>query len=126
MEETAQIKKAKCSKRKVKDAAEPASVRIKPGSKKKALALQHEANNKPNGRKIKLDDIFELALSLVTSEHLKTLQERSMTHEDRKEILRQKYIESRGPISKDEFTGLMMTAEFFEFLKATDSMRIVA
>lgn len=117
---------SKVQKSKSKNVAKHASVRIKAGSKKIAVALRHEANNKPNGRKIKLDDIFEIALSLVTSAHLKALQERAMTHEDRKEILRQKYIETRGPISKDEFTGFMMTAEFHEFLKTTDSMRIVA
>lgn len=122
MEMKAQKSESKVSKSKAKGAAKHhASVRVKAASKKVALALRDEANDKPTGRSVKLDDIFELALSLVTSEHLKTLQERSMTHEDRKEILRQKYIKTRGPISKDEFTGFMMTAEFQKFLLDQDS-----
>lgn len=124
METKAQKPELKVSKSKAKGAAKHSSVRVKAASKKVALALQNNANEKPTGRKIKLDDIFELALSLVTSEHLKTLQERSMTHEDRKEILRQKYIKARGSISKDDFTGFMMTVEFQDFLKeqyATES-----
>ena len=31
--------------------------------------------------------------------------------------IRQRYIAARGPISKDEFTGFMMTVAFYEFLK---------
>lgn len=45
-------------------------------------------------------------------------RDNSLSNEDRKEILRQKYIEHRGPISKDEFTGFMMKSEFQEFLNA--------
>ncbi len=117
METKPQKTELKTSKSKAKGAAKHASVRVKATSKKVALALQDEANNKPNGRKVKLDDVFELALSLVTSEHLKALQERSMTHEDRKEILRQKYIEIHGPVTRDEFIGRMMKPAFFDFLK---------
>lgn len=121
MDTKAQKSELKLSKSKAKGAAKHASVRIKAASKKVALALRDNANEKPTGRKIKLDDIFELALTLVTSEHLKTLQERSMTHEDRKEVLRQNYIKARGPISKDDFTGFMMTVEFQDFLKEQDT-----
>ena len=116
METKAQKSELKMSKSKAKCAAKHASVRVKAASKKVALALRDEANNKPSGRKVKLDDIFELALNLVTSEHLKALQEQSLTNEDRKELLRQKYIETHGPISRDQFTGLMMSAEFATFL----------
>jgi hypothetical protein len=44
------------------------------------------------------------------------MQDQSLSNEDRKEQLRQRYIEARGPISRDEFTGFMLTKEFFEFL----------
>lgn len=56
----------------------------------------------------------------------RTLQEKSMTHEDRKERLRQRYIEERGPISKDEFTGFMLSADFVEFMKAHEGFSNVA
>ena len=74
-------------------------------------------NKKEIGRKVRVDALLDLALNLVTAEHIKMLQDHSLTNEDRKEILRQQYVATRGPISKDEFTGFMMTAAFYEFLK---------
>ena len=70
------------------------------------------------GSNIKLYDLIEFALNLVTEEHLKMLQEQSMTNEDRKELLRQKYIAHFGPITKDEFTGFMMKPQFLEFINS--------
>lgn len=96
-------------------------VRITTNSEKKADRLLTLANKKKVGRKVKLFELIELAVSLVTEEHLKMLQEQSMTNEDRKEVLRQKYIELRGQISKDEFTGFMMGPAFQEFLKEVDN-----
>lgn len=71
-----------------------------------------------------LDDLFDLALGLGTTEHLKVLQERSLTHEDRKELLRQEYVELHGQITRDEFTGFMMTSGFTEFLKEAGSVKV--
>lgn len=116
----------KIQKAKGKIGVKHVSVRIRLGSKKVAVGLLAEANNKKRGRKIKLDELVELALGLVTSEHLKRLQEDSMTNEDRKEILRQKYIEMRGPISKDEFTGFMMSQDFAGFVAEQGGLTLAA
>jgi len=109
--------KEKVSKPKSKSVAKSASVRVHQEAKERAALLLLAANRKKQGRKIKFEDLFELALGLVTDEHLKQLQECSLYNEDRKEILRQKYISVRGQISKYEFTEFMMTAVFHEFLK---------
>ncbi len=92
------------------------TVRVSSDTRKAAEAILKIANEKPNGRKIKLHEVIQAGLELIQSRHIQELQEKSLTHEDRKEILRQKYIATRGPISKDEFTGFMMTAEFATFL----------
>ena len=113
--------KEKSIKTKSKSVAKSASVRVRQEAKERATLLLVVANKKKQGRKIKFEDLFELALRLVTDEHLKQLQDSSLTHEDRKEILRQKYIAARGTVSKDEFTGFMMTAAFHEFLKELES-----
>ena len=105
------------SKTKSKTSEKMSSVRIKTSSKTDAKALLKKANEKDLGRTIKFDELFALAIGLVRDEHLKMLQERSLTNEDRRELLRQKYIEVRGPVTRDEFTGLMMTPQFSEFLK---------
>lgn len=126
METKTQISESKASKKNQKGAAKHVSVRITTAAKRLAKSLRDEANKKAAGRKIMMDEIYDLALSLVTKEHLKMLQERSLTHEDRKETLRQKYVETRGSISRDEFTGFMMTAAFQEFLKEQSHVSKVA
>jgi hypothetical protein len=104
MENKAQTTGLKMEKKSAKSAAKHVTVRVKASARKL-------------GRKVKLDDIFELAISLVTPEHLKMLQERSLTNENRVALLRQKYIEVHGQVGHDEFLGLMMQPEFAIFLK---------
>ena len=117
MENKAQTTGLKMEKKSAKSAAKHVTVRVKASARKLASSLAEEANKKKLGRKVKLDDIFELAISLVTPEHLKMLQERSLTNENRVALLRQKYIEVHGQVSHDEFLGLMMHPEFAIFLK---------
>ncbi|MBL7558120.1 MAG: hypothetical protein JNM24_19980 [Bdellovibrionaceae bacterium] len=93
------------------------SIRIKDNTKKNAAILQEAANKKKFGRKIKLNDVIDFALSLLQPEHIKKLQTQSFTNEDRKEQMRLIYIDKIGTITKEEFTGFMMTDEFTEFRK---------
>jgi Rps23 Pro-64 3,4-dihydroxylase Tpa1-like proline 4-hydroxylase len=93
------------------------SLRISPDTHKKCERIVAMANKKANGRKIRIEQVLNLALDLVNDEQIKELQERSLTNEDRKEILRQKYVAIRGMISKDDFTGFMMKPEFLDFLR---------
>jgi hypothetical protein len=116
-------KKLHSEKRKVKLWV---SIRVSSETRKLAEGILKTANEKETGRKIKLDEVLQTGLALVQQEHIKTLQENSLTNEDRKEILRQRYISIRGPISKDEFTGFMMTAEFAEFLVEQNKIQVVA
>ena len=108
--------KEKVSKANGKKEKECCSVRVSARSKERADSLLAAINKKKYGRKVKFDDLFDLAIGLVADEHCKSLQEQSLTNEDRKEHLRQRYIETRGPISRDEFTGFMMTEEFQAFV----------
>jgi hypothetical protein len=118
--------KEKTNKLSAKKNAGFCSVRIRMSSKERAAALLLACNKKKSGRKVKFDELFELAISQVADEQVKLLQERSLTHEDRKEILRQKYIEARGAISKDEFTGFMMTQEFLGFVAEQGGLTLAA
>lgn len=94
------------------------SVRINSEIQKKAERILLLANKKKVGRRVKIDHLLSLALDLVSEEDIKKLQNQSLTNEDRKEILRQKWVALNGPISKDEFTGFMMTEEYFNFVSA--------
>lgn len=102
------------------------SVRISLENQKKAEKILALANKKKLGRKIKIDHVLSIALELVSDEHIKKMQNQSLTNEDRKEQLRQLYIETRGPISRDEFTGFMLTKEFSEFLTEQSTTTNVA
>lgn len=77
---------SKTTKTNLKSNQKPKSIRINSEVQKKAERLLLSANKKKVGRKIKADQ------------------------------LRQRYIEMRGPISRDEFTGFMLTKEFSGFI----------
>lgn len=102
------------------------SIRINLDNQKKAEKILLAANKKKKGRKIKLDHVLDIALDLIQDHHIKTLQDRSMTNEDRQEEIRQKYIEVHGFISKDDFIGLTRTYEYFEFLKMNNLLCSIA
>jgi hypothetical protein len=92
------------------------SIRINSENQKKIEKLLAVANKKKLGRKIKIDQLLNQALELVAEEQIKTLQNQSLTNEDRKELLREKYSEKYGPTSKDAFIGVMLTKDFSIFL----------
>lgn len=96
------------------------SVRINSENQKRLEKVIILANKKKIGRKIKVDQVLSLALELVNEEHIKKMQGQSLSNEDKKELLRQKWSEAHGPITKDEFTGVMLTKEFSDFLNVTN------
>lgn len=123
MEQIMEIKVAKTS---LKTTQKMKSIRISLENQKKAERFLVLANKKKIGRTVKIDQALSIALDLLTEEQVKRLQDQSLSNEDRKEILRQKWADLYGPISKDSFTGVMLTKEFSEFLKATESGENVA
>lgn len=92
------------------------NLRVSLASKSIANKILKKANSKKAGRRIKFDELLQRGLSLITEEDIKVLQKNSLSFEDKKEQLRQLYIKKNGNISKDEFTGFMMTPEYFDFL----------
>jgi hypothetical protein len=108
--------KTKTSKTKDETEANGTAIRVQKATKSALLAKLKEINQKQLGRKLKADELLTLALKRLTDEDVKALQEMSLSNEDRKEKMRQKYIEIHGPISEDEFTGFTFTREFQTFL----------
>lgn len=72
-------------------------------------------NNKNLGKRIKLDQFLHALLQKVDDDLIQGLRETSLTNEDKKELYRQLYIKKIGKITKDEFTGFVMSSDFFEF-----------
>lgn len=122
MENKAQKTEGKTTKKSTKAATTYVSIRIPLALKNSAKKLREESNNqKKKGRKIRLDEIFALGVSLITKDDLKALQDKTLTHKDRLDLLRQKYVEMYGPISEDDFFGFTMTPQFQDFIKLQET-----
>jgi hypothetical protein len=80
MEKTMENKSAKTN---LKMAQKPKSIRITLENQKKVERILATANKKKLGRKIKFDQLLSLAVDLLTEEHIKKLQDQSLSNEAR-------------------------------------------
>ncbi len=106
----------KTAKTNLKTTQKLKSIRISLENQKKVEKFLALANKKNIGRTIKIDQALGIALDLLTEEHVKRLQDQSLSNEDRKELLRLKWAKLHGPITKDAFLGLLLSSEFQNFL----------
>lgn len=106
MNQSAQIK---ASKPKVSSGTS-VSLRIKRETKKRIQAELAKVNKKEFGKKVRCDELIGTALSLLTEQHLKSLQDGSMTNADRLEIQYRDYVKKHGVTTKDEFLGKVLAA----------------
>jgi hypothetical protein len=86
-------------------------LRVLHDTRKKIMGEVAKANKKELGRKIRSDDILALAISLIEPQHIKKLQEASLSNADRLEREYRAYIVKNGPISKDAYLGKRLTGE---------------
>ena len=100
-------KKAKLANKKPTFAA----LRVRRETKRQIETDLERLNKKDLGRRLRIDDYLTLALSLVTPQHLSTLQEASLTHSDRLERDFRAYTSEHGVISRDEYLGKRLTGE---------------
>lgn len=77
------------------------SVRISLETKNAAEKILRSANNKNAGRKIKIDEILCFAINLVENDHIKKLQDSSLTFEDHKELMLFIYLTTPPDVSAD-------------------------
>lgn len=75
------------------------------------------SNTKKKRRKIKIDQILQIGLELITEDHIKVLQRKCLTNSDRQEILWKKYCEVYGTVSIEEYIGFTQTLAYADFLK---------
>lgn len=103
MENVSEVKKPKSPKKSA------SSIRVRPDTRKKLILELSKANKKDFGRRIKPDDLISLGLSLIEPEHIKGLQEKSLSNADRLDRDYRLYVQKNGPISKDEYLGLLLS-----------------
>lgn len=116
----------KSTKKSTKATASYASIRTPAELKKDAKKWRDFANKNKSGRKIKLHEILSIGVGLIAEKDIRELKEKSLTHKERLEILRQKYIGLHGPISEDDFLGFTMTPQFQDFLRQQELQALAA
>jgi len=93
----------------VKKATTASSLRVKPETRKRFLSELAKVNKKSYGRKVRADQLLSLLLTLVRPEHIQQLQQGSLSNSDRLEMRYREHVKKFGPVSKDEFLGLLLT-----------------
>ncbi len=73
--------------------------------------MKDKANRKPYGRKVKDSEILALAVRLLTPEHIKELQEATLSERDRLQMVHEDYQKAHGKISMDQFLGKLLRGE---------------
>lgn len=97
------------SQKPTKKAAAASSLRVKPETRKRFLSELTKVNKKSYGRKVRADQLLSLLLTLLRPEHLQQLQQGSLSNADRLEMKYREHVKKFGPVSKDEFLGLLLT-----------------
>lgn len=84
-------------------------LRIRPETKKTIMKELVRINKeKQFGNRVKPDAFISLAIGLLKPEHYRRLADDSMTNKDRVEQKYQEYMKTHGPISKDDFFGILL------------------
>lgn len=102
-----QVTQSKASKTKQGNAA-TVGLRVKRETKKRIQADLAKINKKDFGKRVRCDELIGTALSLLTDQHIKELQDGSMTNADRFEVQYRDYVKKNGAVSKDEYLGKIL------------------
>lgn len=104
--ETSDTKKAAIAKK-----SSAASLRVRPETRKALLAELAKVNKKSYGRKVRVEQLLRLLLTLIKPEHIQKLQSESLSNSDRIEMKFREHVKKFGAVSKDEFLGLLIQSD---------------
>ena len=88
-----------------------APIRVSTATHKILQHLMVRANDKDLGRKVRADEIVNVALFLVLHEHIDQLQAATFSNADRLELSYRRFIMTGPKITKDEFLGRILNGE---------------
>lgn len=74
-------------------------------------SIKDRANKKNFGRKVKDTEIISAALRLISSEHIRELQELTLSERDRLAMAHEEFQKANGKISLDQFIGKLLKGE---------------
>ncbi len=101
--ETSDTKKVSIAKK-----SSAANIRVRPETRKALLAELAKVNKKSFGRKVRVEHLLRLLLTLIKPEHIQKLQGESLSNSDRIEMRYREHTKKFGAVSKDEFLGLLL------------------
>lgn len=87
------------------------AIRVSKATGKIAQQVADKANDKQFGKRVKLDRILAKALSKLTQDDIRELQETSLSNQDRFERDYAAYCSEHGKVSKDEYLGLRLSGQ---------------
>lgn len=89
-------------------------IRVKRETRRKILLELAKANKKDYGRKLRAEDLIAFAITLLQPDHIKQLQESTLSNADRLDQQFKDYITKHGTLSKDAFIGKLLAGEIGE------------
>ncbi len=90
------------------------SVRVLYSTQNKLSSLLSEVNKKDFGKRVKANELIELALGLIKDDHIKELQNKSLSNSDLLDMKFDEHVKKFGPISKDEYIGILLKGQLKE------------
>ena len=85
--------------------------KLDPETAKLLASLKEKANRKSYGRKVTDSEILAVAVSLVKPEHLKLLQDQTLSEQDRLKIAHEEFQKKNGKLTLDQFVGKLLRGE---------------
>lgn len=85
--------------------------KLDPETAKLLSSLKEKANRKSYGRKVTDSELLAVGLSLVKPEHLKLLQDKTLSEQDRLKIAHEEFQKKNGKLSLDQFIGKLLRGE---------------
>lgn len=85
-------------------------IRINKTTARLLKSIVTKCNKKSHGKKVRVDDVIQKALSLLQEGHIEELRIATYTSQDQLEIEFKKFCQTNGNISKDEFLKKLLSA----------------
>ena len=110
-EKKTEIADAKSDKKSKEVKKKSSLKKLDPEAAKLLAAIKEKANKKSFGRKVRDSEIIGRALSLIEHQHIKELQEATLSQRDRLSMAHEEYVKEHGKITVDEFIGKLLRGE---------------
>ncbi len=98
---------------KKKDPSKRQSVlkKLDPDTAKALQSIKDRANKKTFGRKVRDCEIIAVGLKQISPDHIKTLQEGTLSEKDRLALAHEEYQKHHGKTTMDQFIGKLLSGE---------------